>query len=199
MTALRALFLFAIIFAITRTGSSIQCEVSHSIRAMSKRSTSLQTCGSEFDACGLLVIEATRSGKTVRTVKKSCTTRASCVPGAIFMRLDNGLREAGTSICCTTDRCNAGIPAVPTWNNTLNGLWCPSCSTNHPEPCQRETIRCRGSENKCFLRISGSIVHIGCATESFCANSAQTGITITDELGVLLSSQRIYCIAAYKG
>ncbi|XP_077192580.1 phospholipase A2 inhibitor and Ly6/PLAUR domain-containing protein-like [Paroedura picta] len=199
MAAPGALFLLAIIFAIARTGSPIRCEVSHSIRTFSKRSTSLKTCGPEYDACGLLVMEVTRSGKTVRTVKKTCAKRESCVPGDIFMHLKNGLKETGKSICCTTDACNAVIPAVPVWNEAPNGFRCPSCSTTRSNPCPEETIHCKGVEDQCFLRATGNIIHAGCATKSFCASSARTMVTITDSLGVVLSSQSIICKPANKG
>ncbi|XP_054855636.1 phospholipase A2 inhibitor and Ly6/PLAUR domain-containing protein-like [Eublepharis macularius] len=196
---MKALLSTCLLFGLFSPGSPIQCEVDHSIRTLSKRSTYLKTCDPEFDACRVLVIEATWSGKTVRTVKKSCTKSESCVPGPVFMHLDNGLRETGYSTCCPTDGCNSEVPALPTWNETQNGFWCPSCSVKYPEPCKREIIRCQGSANKCFFRVIGPIIHMGCATESFCNNSVQTGITITDSLGVLLSSQHVECVPAHRG
>nr|XP_056702321.1 phospholipase A2 inhibitor and Ly6/PLAUR domain-containing protein-like [Euleptes europaea] len=193
MTTPRVLFLFAVLFAIARTGTPIQCEVSHRIRI---RSNLLQTCAPEFDACGSLVIEATRSGKTVRTVKKWCAKREECVPGPIFMHLQNGLRETGKTVCCYHDGCNSVIPSVPPMIETLNGLWCPSCIVNRPDPCRQEVILCKGEANMCFLRMTGSMVHIGCASKAFCANSVQIGTTITDNKGVTIAPQWIDCIPA---
>uniref|UniRef100_A0ACB8FSL5 Uncharacterized protein n=1 Tax=Sphaerodactylus townsendi TaxID=933632 RepID=A0ACB8FSL5_9SAUR len=159
MTIPGTLFLFAILFAIARTGFPIKCEVSHKGTIRGKRSTSLETCDPEFDACESLVIEASRAGRSVTTVKKSCSKRASCVPGPVFMHLSNGLKETGNNLCCTTDGCNSVVPPVPVWNETPNGLWCPSCSVNHPDPCQKDIMLCKGLENKCFLRITGTAFH----------------------------------------
>ncbi|XP_048358401.1 phospholipase A2 inhibitor and Ly6/PLAUR domain-containing protein-like [Sphaerodactylus townsendi] len=196
MTIPGTLFLFAILFAIARTGFPIQCEVSLRVTTRNQRSTSLRNCGPEFDTCQSLVIEATRFGKTVRTVKKFCSTKASCVPGAVFMHVEKGLKETGHNLCCSTNGCNTVVPPVPVWNETPNGLWCPSCSVQHPDKCEKETTRCKGLENQCFKRTIGNNVHMGCATEAFCANSAHARITITNTQGVQMSRHEIECSRA---
>nr|XP_056702320.1 phospholipase A2 inhibitor and Ly6/PLAUR domain-containing protein-like [Euleptes europaea] len=184
-----ALFIFAVLVAASKPAFAIQCRTCSAVNV--ECAGTLRNCSSEHDTCGLIFTKATLLGNTLKTTRRSCTTRQSCVPGDIFMHLDNGYRETGSSICCTTDDCNAANFTVPVWNETLNGQQCPSCSVDYPNTCKQETINCMGSATVCFTSMTGSIIHRGCATRSFCANSF--GLVITKSLRIVLSSQSIEC------
>ncbi|XP_054855796.1 phospholipase A2 inhibitor and Ly6/PLAUR domain-containing protein-like [Eublepharis macularius] len=186
------LFIFAVLLAVAKPGFAIQCRTCTGINL--DCFGSLMNCASEYDICGSLFIEATLLGKTVTTTKRSCTTQKSCVPGDIFMHLANGYLETGSSICCTTDDCNAANLTVPARNETLNGIQCPYCVAEGSQTCKDETINCTGLETQCFTRQIGSITHKGCASKSFCANSQS--IVITEKLYTVISSQWISCKAA---
>ncbi|XP_054854697.1 phospholipase A2 inhibitor and Ly6/PLAUR domain-containing protein-like [Eublepharis macularius] len=208
MTALVSFFIFAVLLAIARRGSSLQCQTCYSLNG--NCTGPIRECNPEFDACGSLVVETKTSAKTEKTIKKVCTTRSKCIPGVIFMDLENEYQESGNSICCTTDGCNTATLTVPTRNRTLNGLRCPFCYAKRPDTCQEEAINCRGSETQCFTRGAGGhtittinsvttvtyeITQKGCATESFCANAAETGIVVSGK-SVIFGSQEIQCRAA---
>ncbi|XP_048357228.1 phospholipase A2 inhibitor and Ly6/PLAUR domain-containing protein-like [Sphaerodactylus townsendi] len=181
------LFLFALLYVAARPAFTIQCRTCTGVNI--ECTGTLTTCSSEYDTCHLIFTEATLSGKTLKTTRRSCTTQKSCIPGDIFMHLANGYQETGQSLCCTTDDCNAANFTVPAWNEILNGKQCPSCSAESPNTCQQETINCMGSEDRCFTREIGSTIQKGCATRSFCANS----FAITFSESLILSSQTIQC------
>ncbi|XP_077192949.1 phospholipase A2 inhibitor and Ly6/PLAUR domain-containing protein-like isoform X1 [Paroedura picta] len=209
MAAPVSFFTLAVLLAIARTGSSIECQTCFA--ANSNCSGPIRVCGPEFDACQSLVVETKTPRKTHKTIKKTCTNLSRCTPGAIFMDLETGYQESGNNICCTTDGCNTDSLTVPTRNETLNGLRCPFCFAEESEPCKKDdVINCRGWENQCFTRgagrqtvttinsvttVSYEFTQKGCATKSFCSHVAETGTFISGG-STILGAQVIQCRAA---
>ncbi|XP_077192568.1 phospholipase A2 inhibitor and Ly6/PLAUR domain-containing protein-like [Paroedura picta] len=205
-------FPLAVLLATARRGSSIQCQKCNHIDGPC--TDPVTACEPEFDTCGAILIETRKASMKVKITRKFCTTHHECTPGAIFMDLENGFRESGNSVCCKTDGCNTATLTVPTRNENFNGLWCPFCYAAEPATCkEEEIIRCRGSENQCFTRKEGreivktdsadikilnATTHKGCATESFCANVADTGVSISGST-LVVGGQTIECRAASNG
>ncbi|XP_060113705.1 phospholipase A2 inhibitor and Ly6/PLAUR domain-containing protein-like [Heteronotia binoei] len=205
MTTPVSFFLLAALLTIANRGSSIECQTCSAIH--SNCTGSVKVCDPEFDACSSVMVETNTSTKTLKVIRKKCTTQNQCTPGAILMDLEIGYQEAGNSICCTMDHCNTASLTVPTRNKTLNGLWCPFCYAEEYETCKEEIISCRGLENQCFTReaggqrvttknsvttISYQVTQKGCATKPFCA---EQGLLLSRNQ-IVYGAQEIQCRAA---
>ncbi|XP_054855643.1 phospholipase A2 inhibitor and Ly6/PLAUR domain-containing protein-like [Eublepharis macularius] len=211
MTAPVSFFIFAVLFATARRGSSIQCQTCFYLNGTCVEP--VEPCEPVFDACISVVIEAKSSVWKVRSTNNQCTTRKKCTPGPIFRDLENGYQEVGNSICCTTDGCNVATPAIPKRDEVLNGLRCPFCNAEGFDTCKEEVISCKGSATHCFTRRAGDktvttindvttttyeITQKGCATESFCANAADAGLIFSGNI-TLWGAPEVICRAAYSG
>ncbi|XP_030326496.1 phospholipase A2 inhibitor subunit gamma B-like [Strigops habroptila] len=155
-------------------GTSLQCEVCHSIGKSC--SGPMKTCNGGEDTCGIILHEVMIGGMAIPSSIKSCLPYSMCQLGPITMNYGK-VKARSHLACCTGDDCRTVSVSLPPEDNVPNGYQCPACYSVDSFQCGNEIVNCTGSETQCVdlagLMNSGGLslkaAMKGCTTISECS------------------------------
>ncbi|KAM9367670.1 phospholipase A2 inhibitor gamma subunit B-like [Phaethornis superciliosus] len=127
-------------------GTSLQCEVCHSIG----RSCSgpMKTCSGGEDTCGIMVHEVMMGGMVIPSYIKFCLPSSICQLGPITMNYGK-VKARSQVACCRGHDCGTISVSLPPEDNVPNGYQCPACYSVDSFQCGNEIVNCTGSETQC--------------------------------------------------
>ncbi|XP_050769522.1 phospholipase A2 inhibitor gamma subunit B-like [Gymnogyps californianus] len=155
-------------------GTSLQCEVCHSIGKSC--SGPMKTCSGGEDTCGIILHEVMIGGMVIPSSIKSCLSSSICQLGPITMNYGK-VKARSHLACCTGDDCRTISVSLPPEDDVPNGYQCPACYSVDSFQCGNEIVNCTGSETQCVdlagLMNSGGLslkaAMKGCTTISECS------------------------------
>ncbi|XP_009273472.1 PREDICTED: phospholipase A2 inhibitor 25 kDa subunit [Aptenodytes forsteri] len=155
-------------------GTSLQCEVCHSIGKSC--SGPMKTCSGGEDTCGIILHEVLIGEVAIPSSIKSCLPSSICHLGPITMNYGK-VKARSHLACCTGDGCRTISVSLPPEDNVPNGYQCPACYSMDSFQCGNEIVNCSGSETQCIdlagLMNSGGLslkaAMKGCTTISECS------------------------------
>ncbi|XP_014804861.1 PREDICTED: phospholipase A2 inhibitor and Ly6/PLAUR domain-containing protein-like [Calidris pugnax] len=155
-------------------GTSLQCEICHSIGKSC--SGPMKTCTGGEDTCGIILHEAMIGGMAIPSSVKSCLPSSICQLGPITMNYGK-VKARSHLACCTGDDCRTVSVSLPPEDSVPNGYQCPACYSMDSFQCGNEIVNCTGSETQCVdlagLMNSGGLslkaAMKGCTTISECS------------------------------
>ncbi|XP_056400723.1 phospholipase A2 inhibitor and Ly6/PLAUR domain-containing protein-like [Hyla sarda] len=169
----------AIIFIISATIKAGNCVV-----CIECNNSTSPDCAGDLVTCGTcmtMVIETnSKDGNdTSYSVEKTCNFNSTICNITYSVNSDQ-FQARYTVNCCDTDYCNKNALEVTPWNNTENGVECPTCYAADGQNCTaNNTVQCTGDENKC-IDFSGkapregtcqTLAFQGCVTDLWCDHS----------------------------
>ncbi|XP_062456240.1 phospholipase A2 inhibitor and Ly6/PLAUR domain-containing protein [Rhea pennata] len=168
----------SLLLAILDTGTTLQCEICHSIGKTC--SGPLKTCTGGENTCGTIVHETTIGGMVIYSSIKACLMSSACHLDAVTMNYGKVKGRTGLA-CCVGDACQTTSVSVPSVDNVPNGLQCPACYSVDSFQCGNETVNCTGSETQCIdiaglLNSGGLSMKVamkGCTTISECSDAGE--------------------------
>ncbi|KAM9251280.1 phospholipase A2 inhibitor gamma subunit B-like [Cariama cristata] len=154
-------------------GTSLQCEVCHSIGKSC--SGPMKTCTDGEDTCGIILHEVLIGGIAIPSTIKSCLPSNICLLGPVTMNYGK-VKARSHLACCTGDDCQTISVSLPPEDNVPNGYQCPACYSVDSFQCANEIVNCTGAETQCVdlagLMHSGGLslkaAMKGCTTISEC-------------------------------
>ncbi|XP_044130879.1 phospholipase A2 inhibitor and Ly6/PLAUR domain-containing protein-like [Bufo gargarizans] len=176
-TVLNVCLLLSITIA---TGSCLVCQTCKNYTGDACTEPTTKTCDPSVTRCLTTLTVMQIGEKLYPMVEKSCATSPQLCELAYNM--SSGIELYSVSKCCQGDLCNKGSIKLPPINSTENRVQCPACYAKAKTCTPTGTIKCRGSQTKCF-NFSGGIYNgtqfedwafQGCTTENICEYPAPT-------------------------
>ncbi|XP_044130878.1 phospholipase A2 inhibitor and Ly6/PLAUR domain-containing protein-like [Bufo gargarizans] len=191
----------AIVFIVSATIKAGNCVVCTECRNSTTADCvgNLVTCGT----CMTIVNETmSKDGNSISySVEKTCNLNANICNITYSVNSDQ-YQARYTVNCCNNDSCNQKSLEVTPWNNTKNGLECPTCYAEGEENCKaKATVQCTGDENTCLVfsgkdsreEICQTVAFQGCVSAPVCGGLRHLypdNVQCPDNSTMICSNQR---------